>query len=135
MYLPPHIPYLKSAALLVGMYAAVWSALEGALLYDLLLAVPALALFMGWLVTDRMGGRTLPPGRAVALAVAAGAIYGVGVALLTLGLMALKTGLHAHGPEYSTAQIVWVWRQAPLWAVAGALAGLGLGLVAAGRRN
>ncbi len=82
-----------------------------------------------------MGGRTLPPGRAVALAVAAGVVYGVGVALLTLGLMALKTGLHAHGPEYSTAQIVWVWRQAPLWAVAGALAGLGLGLVAAGRRN
>ncbi len=135
MYLPSHIPYLKSAALLVGMYAAVWSALEGALLYDLLLAVSALALFMAWLVTDRIGGRALPPGRAVALAIAAGAVYGTGVALLTLGLMALKTGLHAHGPEYSTAQIVWVWRQAPLWAVAGALAGLGLGLVAAGRRN
>jgi hypothetical protein len=60
--------------------------------------------------------------------------FGAGLALMTLMLMALKTGLHAHGPEYPTDQIFWVWRQLPLWAGVGALAGLGLGLLSVGRR-
>lgn len=135
MRIPAHIPYLKAAFLLVGLYAAVWSALEGRLIYDLLLAAPALALFMVWLVAGRLGGRVLPRGRGVALAAVTGVAYGVGVVLLMLLLMILKTGLHAHGPEYTAAQVAWVWRQAPLWGAAGGLAGLGLGLLAAGRRK
>jgi len=51
----------------------------------------------------------------------------------TLFLMALKTGIHAHGPEYTMAEVAWVWRQLPLWVAAGTLAGTGLALVAAGR--
>ena len=63
MRIPGNIPYLKAATALVGLYTVVWSVLEGRLAYDLLLAVPALALFMVWLVTRRLGGRVLPWGR------------------------------------------------------------------------
>ena len=134
MHIPEKIPHLWPATLLVGLYTAVWSTLEGRLAYDLLLAVPALALLMAWLIAERLGGRTLPRGQGVALAVVAGAAYGVGVVLLTLLLMILKTGLHAHGAEYTAAQIAWVWQQAPLWSAAGALAGLGVGLLVSGKR-
>ncbi len=134
MRIPDKIPYLWPAALLVGLYTAVWSTLEGRLAYDLLLAVPALALLMAWFVVGRWGGRVLPIGRGVVLAAVAGAAYGVGVVLLTLLLMILKTGLHAYGPEYTAAQIAWLWRQAPLWGAAGVLAGLGVGLLVSGRR-
>ena len=134
MRVPGNIPYLKAAAVLVGVFTVVWSALEGRLAADLLLASAALALTMAWLITRRLGGRVMSPGRGIALAVAVGAAYGVGLTLLALGLMALKTGLHAHGPEYPTAQIVWLWRQGPLWGAVGGLAGLGVGLLVSGRR-
>lgn len=134
MRIPEKIPHLWPVTLLVGLYTAVWSTLEGRLAYDVLLAVAALALFMAWFVVRRLGGRTLPRGWGVALATATGAAYGVGVVLLTLLLMILKTGLHAHGPEYTAAQVAWVWRQAPLWGAAGALAGLGVGLLLSGKR-
>jgi hypothetical protein len=105
-------------------------ALEGSLVRDLLLAALALAVGMAYFGKRSFGGRTLPVGRAVAFSAAAGLTYGIGLALLTLLLMALKTGLHAHGPEYAAREIVWVWSQLPTWGGAGALTGLGLGLLA-----
>ena len=45
-------------------------------------------------------------------------------------LMAVKTGLHAHGPEYSAAQMAAVVGQWPFWVGAGVLAGMGLGMLA-----
>ena len=44
--------------------------------------------------------------------------------------MAVKTGLHAHGPEYSAAQMAAVVGQWPFWVGAGVLAGMGLGMLA-----
>jgi hypothetical protein len=43
--------------------------------------------------------------------------------------MALKTGLHAHGHEFTRAEIAWVLGRTPLWALAGLFAGLGVGLL------
>ena len=134
MRIPDKLPYFKSAVILVGVLAVVWSAWEGRLLYDLLLAALALALLMARLITGRWGGRVLTPGRTLGLAVVAGASFGLGLALLTLGFMALKMGLHAHGPEYAAAEVAWVWRQAPLWGAAGGLAGLGVGLLVVQRK-
>jgi NhaP-type Na+/H+ or K+/H+ antiporter len=54
---------------------------------------------------------------------------GLGSALLILFLMALKTGLHAHGPEFSAIEVSWVLQQIPLWAAAGLAGGLGVGLL------
>ena len=63
-----------------------------------------------------------------------GAGFAVSLALITLFLMALKMGSLAHGPEYATREIVWVWQQLPLWSIVGGLVGLGLGLLVAGKR-
>ncbi len=135
MQIPRSIPYLRPAAGAVGLYAAVWLALEGNLPRDIALAATGWALGLAALIVRRWGGRMLPGGRGVALAAAAGLAYGLGVGLLTLGLMAFKTGLHGHGPEYTAGQIAWVLRQMPLWGMVGALAGAGLGLLAAARRR
>lgn len=61
-----------------------------------------------------------------------GGLFGVGSALLTFVFMAVKTGLHAHGPEFTQAEIVWVWDVAPLWTAVWLLVGLGIGLIWAG---
>jgi hypothetical protein len=58
-----------------------------------------------------------------------GFLFGLGCGLMTLLLMVLKTGLHGHGPEFSPAEINWVWGQIPLWGLVGLLGGLGLGMI------
>ncbi|WP_374689054.1 hypothetical protein [Promineifilum sp.] len=134
-----HARAWRLAVALTGLYAAVWLALEGAPIRDLLLAAALLALAL-WRVLsrrllERVNGGAWRGARRVGLSAAAGLAFGAGLPLLTLFLMALKTGLHAHGPEYSAAQIAWVWGQLPLWAGAGLLAGVGVGLVGAGLRR
>jgi hypothetical protein len=54
---------------------------------------------------------------------------GLGCALLGLALMAIKTGLHGHGPEFTAAEIEWLVGQIPVWTAAGVPAGLGLGML------
>ena len=132
MNIPRRIPLLRLFGLALGLYAAFWMALEGSVASDVALAAAALALLAGVGIARLAGGRELSPDAGVALGAVIGLVYGAGLALLTLFLMALKTGLHAHGPEYSAAEIAWVWRQLPLWAGAGVLAGAGLALLAVG---
>ncbi|MBP9502890.1 MAG: hypothetical protein KBF17_12080 [Candidatus Promineofilum sp.] len=129
MKIPRAIPYFKLIVAIVGIYAAVWMILEGALWRDMALAVMILALGAAMLIVRRWGGRTLPPAKGVSLFAAVGLLSGVGVVLLTIFLMALKTGLHAHGPEYTLADIMWIWNQLPVWGGAGGLIGLGAGLL------
>ena len=57
-----------------------------------------------------------------------GLIFGA----LTLAFMAIKTGLHGHGPEFAPDEISWVISQMPLWAMFGFLVGGGLGALTAG---
>ncbi len=130
--MPAHIPYLPVATLLWGLLALVWTRLEASLLGDGLLAGWGVALLALWLVGRAWGGRWLPAGRLVGLSAAVGLAWGVALGPVVLLLMSLKTGLHGHGPEYTTAQITWVLAQWPWWVGAGALAGLGLGLVTLG---
>lgn len=134
MKIPASMPWFKPAIAAVGLYAIVWPALEGSTERDLLLAAPLLALGMTYLAVRFLGGCVLSPTRLVVLSAVAGLSYGISLALLLLFLMALKTGLHAHGPEYSPAEVARVWRQLPSWGGAGALAGLGLGFLAAARQ-
>lgn len=76
-----------------------------------------------------LGGRTLSSRRWLLLAAASGGLMGLTLGLLALLFMAMKTGLHGHGPEFSPAEINWVLGQLPLWTAAGLSAGLGLGLI------
>ncbi len=132
MTIPDHVPALRVATLLWGLYALVWLALEGNLGRDGLLAGWGLALLALWLVARWFGSRPLTVGRAAALGAAVGLAWGAALVPAVFLLMALKTGLHAHGPEYTTAQISWIVGQWPFWVGAGVLSGVGLALVGLG---
>ncbi|MBP6016767.1 MAG: hypothetical protein KA586_08610 [Candidatus Promineofilum sp.] len=120
---------------IVGVFTAVWMVTEGDLGRDVVLAGSLLLVGLMALMRRWSWIRTLPPGKTVLLGVAGGLAYGIGLVLLTLFLMAVKTGLHAHGLEYTSYQLVWVWRQLPLWVVAGGLMGLSVGLLAVARKR
>jgi len=58
-----------------------------------------------------------------------GIIAGVAVTLVSLLLMAFKSGLHGHGsPDFTPDQVISVLRLTPLWSAAGFLIGLGTGI-------
>ena len=131
MQVPERIPGLKAATILLGLYAAVWITLEGAVPQVVALGLGVATVGAGHLMQKYLGGRRLPVGRWLAVAAAAGFSIGLGSSILTLAFMAVKTGLHAHGPEFTPAEIAWVLRQIPLWTAAGLLLGLGLGALSA----
>ncbi len=129
MRIPSSLPYLRAATLAFAAAALAWMSLEGTLWLDVALALAGLALALAHLLTRCLGGRMVAVGRFVAAAAAVGLVCGAALALLTLFLMTLKTGLHAHGPEYTPREIAWVWAQLPLWSGTGGLVGLGLSLL------
>ena len=87
--------------MLWGLYALMWLALEGNVARDGILAGWGLALLALWAAARRWGGRSVSAGHVAALGAAAGLAWGAALGPAVLLLMALKTGLHAHGPEYS----------------------------------
>ena len=129
MQLPDRVPGLKWLTVLWALYAVIWALLEGGLWPTVLLAVLSGLVILGYLTNRVLSGRKMAFGIWLLLAAVLGALLGLGSALLTVGLMAVKTGLHAHGPEFSALEINWVIQQIPLWTLAGLLAGLGLGLL------
>lgn len=128
MTIPERIPGLKVATFLLFLYAVAWIALEGSLGRVLLLAVSGTLVALGYGVQG-MGGRRFSRSGWVLFAGFLGLALAAGSTVGVLLLMALKTGLHAHGPEFSAAEIGWVLTQFGWWAVGGILAGLGLGLI------
>lgn len=131
MTFPRTVPGLKALTILVGAYGVIWIALEGNLARVTLLAIGVTLVAVGNVLTRFLGGRTMPLLLGLAVAAALGALSGFTSAMLTLLLMVVKTGLHAHGPEFTPEQINWVLAQLPWWTTAGLLAGVGMGLVRA----
>jgi hypothetical protein len=107
----------------------VWAVLEGGLLLTVFAAFLTALLVLMQLFRRYFQHRQKSNRQFLFLAALAGAALGFGGGSLTIVLMAIKTGLHAHGPEFSTAELIWVLQQIPLWTVVGLLAGLGLGLL------
>jgi hypothetical protein len=134
MTLPLTIPALRPAAVLLALYSAVWISLEGNLPQTLALGIGLTAVSLLHLLQRTLGGRRLSLPAWLTTAAASGLALGAGSILLTLFLMAFKTGLHAHGPEFTAAQIAWVWNQLLLWSLAGLLAATGLALLLAARQ-
>ncbi|MBN1666698.1 MAG: hypothetical protein JW862_06405 [Anaerolineales bacterium] len=63
-----------------------------------------------------------------ALHILAGTLAGMAVIPITLLLMALKTGLHAHPqPDFSGLQITSLLNRLPIWTTTGLVVGLALG--------
>lgn len=129
MQFPTRIPGLKKVTAAWGVYAAVWITLEGNVGQTVLLAVGLALLTAGHLLQRGVGGRRLSRPQWLLLAATAGLLIGLSSSLLTLVFMVVKTGLHAHGPEFTPGEMAWVVQQAPVWAAAGLLAGLGMGLL------
>lgn len=129
MRIPDRIPGLKVVMILLGVYTAVWITLEGALWQVVLMGVGSTAVSLGYGWQKWLGGRVVKGWKWWAGTAVTGLLLGLGSGLLTLVFMAIKTGLHAHGPEFTPAEINWVLQQTPIWTTAGLLAGLGWGLL------
>jgi hypothetical protein len=95
------------------------------------LGAASASLFVAHAIVRKAGGAALAARRWLALAGAAGLLAGAGGALATATLMAVKVSLHGHPGvlDYPPAAVLAVLAALPVWALAGGLAGLGLGLV------
>jgi hypothetical protein len=132
--IPATITGLRLFTFLFGLTAVIWIALEGNLVQTVLLGAWASLVAAGRLWQRYLAGRLLSTGHWLLALTATGMAVGLLAPLLTLIFMVMKSGLHAHGPEFSPAAVAWVIRQTPLWAIGGGLACLGAGLLALARR-
>ena len=129
MVFPEKFPGLKLLKIVMGVLAAVWMVLESGLWLTIGLGVGGTAVILLHLLQKKRAQTMLSRPKWIALSSSLGLLLGLASPLVILLLMVLKTGLHAHGPEFSPAQINWVIRQIPLWTISGLLAGAGLGLL------
>jgi hypothetical protein len=132
MHLPDRVPGFKWLTILVSIYAVIWISLEGDLSQVLLLSAGVILLLAGVIVRRFLAGRTYSLLTWLGLCAGGGAILGLLFGILSLALMAIKTGLHGHGPEFTPDEITWVISQIPLWGLIGLLVGAGLAALAAG---
>lgn len=129
MTFPKKVPGLKWLTVITAFYGVVWIGLEGNLGRVIVLGTAAAVILVGYLMPRFLGGRTLSITGWLAVIGGGGLLAGLGSGLLTFFFMALKTGLHGHGPEFRPAEIEAVLSMIPLWGTAGLLAGLGVGVL------
>lgn len=131
MTVPERIPGLRLALVAMALWGVVWMSLEGDLTRVVVSAVLLTGLLLLVLLERWLGGRQLALGRWLLSSAGLGLLWGAGSVLMTLFLMALKTGIHAHGPEFTASEITWVWNQLVLGMGLGTLVGAALGMLAA----
>jgi len=129
MQIPKRIPGLKWLLIFGGIYGFIWIALEGNLQRVVLMGFMTTAITLLFLIQKFIGDKPISTFQWIALTAVAGACLGLGTSLLTLLFMAIKTGLHGHGPEFSLDELTWVSQQLLLWTAVGFLGGTGLGLI------
>lgn len=121
----------RAALLLTGLAILLWSGLEDndATAAVMLGALSSVTLTL-WLLSGIRAGPALKPFH-IALA---GALMGALASLCTFALMLFKNLRHAHiFPDYTAEILLAVLERLPLWAIAGWLSGLGMGLLLAFR--
>ena len=129
MKFPTKIRRMKLLAAIAAVYGIAWIAMEGELYRAIIMAILFTALLGGLLIQRFLGGRTVSERDWILACAGIGTFFGVSIALMILLFMAVKTGLHGHGPEFTQDQIEWVLSQMLFWGAAGLLGGLGLGLI------
>ena len=88
------------------------------------------ASLIGWLNTRHIGARSLTSKGTMAITTLVGAASGAAANLATIALMIFKNARHAHAfPDFPPQLLIWLLEALPAWALAGALAGLGLGFL------
>jgi hypothetical protein len=118
-------------ALGYGIALFVWLSVEDVAVWPAALFGLGLSSLIVILLTlDKIGGRWLAGRYLLVLGLLLGAADGLGTSVATAVLMFFKNARHAHVlPDYPVDMIIAVLERAPLWAAAGALAGLSVGLV------
>ena len=128
---PPGDKLRRGGLLLTGLAILFWSGLEDSdtSAVTLLGALSSISLTL-WLLSRLAAS---PRIRAIHIALA-GALAGALAALCTATLMLFKNLRHAHiFPDYPAEMLLAVLERLPVWAAAGGLAGLGIGLLLASR--
>ena len=118
----------------MAIYAVIWVSLEGRLERAILMGVGVTAVSLLHLLQKRFGGQSLSLKKWLQITAVSGLFAGLGSGPLTLIAMILKTGLHAHGPEFTQAELQWTIQQIPLWAIVGLLMGVGIGILTSNHR-
>ena len=129
MQMPDRLPGFKWLLVFWVLAAVVWSQLEGDLWRVSFFGFLTTLTGLTYLFQRVMNGHVFSVIGGLLLMALWGLALGAGTVLMSLFMMAIKTGLHAHGPEFSPAEITAVWQQLPLWSMVGILAGLGAGLL------
>ena len=132
MKIPSIIPGYKTFITLFTLYAVIWISLEGALWQVLTMGIGTTLLLAADLAQRYLGGKTFSVAGFVGITAVTGLLVGIASTGSTLAFMAIKTGLHNHGPEFTRAEISWVILQLPLWGIVGLLIGTAIGLIYAG---
>ena len=129
IHIPQRFPFFKPLLVLLAVYTAVWMALEGNFGRVLVMGVGWTAVLCLHLIQKFRGGRVLGRWRLVVETAVGGALFAFISIALTLLFMVLKTGIHAHGAEFSPYEINQLIQKLPIALLAGTLAGTGLGLI------
>jgi hypothetical protein len=135
MQLPDNLPGLRWLTGLIIVYGVVWLSLEGMLWRVVVMGAGTTAVSTLHLLQKWVNGRFIPVKWWVGLTAVTGLLTGLTSVGTTLLFMVIKTGIHAHGPEFTPAEITWIVQQLPLWAVIGFLIGSSLGLLTAGLKK
>ena len=125
-----HIPdlsrYIKALTFLWGGFGLFWITVEGSLAWVTAMGISTTAVSLLHLLT-RLQGRIFQRIWWLLGTAVIGTISGTVAVGLTLTFMAVKTGLHAHGPEFFPWDINWLFQQPPLWTTIGLLLGISFG--------
>lgn len=126
--IPTRSGRLRAAALVYGAALLAWSSLEDNSVLPVSLLGGGLALIaLAFWITGSYGGKTFAGRAALVAAALAGAAAGFASTLAVAALMLVKTGMHSHlFPDYPFGMMVEILERAPLWALVGSLAGIGL---------
>lgn len=122
---------LRWAYIGCGLAVFAWLAPEdNAVLPPVLLgALTATLATLAWALR-RWGGQVLSARFLLMLMTGLGLLAGLGTSVITAALMLLKNAQHGHiFPDYPLGLVGAILARAPLWALGGALAGLGSALI------
>ncbi len=123
----PSKSFWRFVLILDGVGILVWSGLEdkdatGAVAFGLITAIALTMTILG----PRLAGMR----RQIITAALMGSLIGASASVISAALMLFKDLRHAHPfPDFPPAMLLGVLERLPPWMAAGALAGLGLGLL------
>jgi hypothetical protein len=109
----------------------LWLSEEDSIVFVTALGIGLAVLLMAHALVRRAGSRQMSRRRWLATLTVSGLMTGAGASLATVTLMAVKVSIHGHpgALDYPPETLIAVLTYLPGWALAGALGGLGVGLI------